>query len=343
MRRSTLTIAIALSVSSSATAQVESCTEEAGSCFEPHATPGCEQPDCCEFICIEAGVPECCGIAWDQFCADLAAKFCEPPACPSEGSCFEAHDTPGCNDETCCSFVCDYDGFCCGLIWDALCAQEAQALCDDAPVSLSQPVGAVLELEPCVERTNDGCNLATPAFESLACGDVLFGTAFGQAPRDTDWFELEGSSAREVTLSVVAEFPVQLLILHGECFSELVTAAWTNAEAGASASISGCVPAGPVYAFVSTGTDARQIYSGIPCEDDPEADPGFYGNHYILSTSCRGCGGGVFGDLNDDGVVDGADLGLLLGNWDGPGLGDLDGDGVVTGGDLGLLLGAWTV
>ncbi|HMN96373.1 MAG TPA: DUF1929 domain-containing protein [Phycisphaerales bacterium] len=52
---------------------------------------------------------------------------------------------------------------------------------------------------------------------------------------------------------------------------------------------------------------------------------------------------GVVGDLNGDGTVNGADLGVLLGNW-GPGatLGDLDGDGDVDGADLGLLLGAWT-
>jgi YVTN family beta-propeller protein len=42
-----------------------------------------------------------------------------------------------------------------------------------------------------------------------------------------------------------------------------------------------------------------------------------------------------------DGVVNGADLGLLLSNWGIPGAGDLNGDGVVNGVDLGLLLGAW--
>jgi hypothetical protein len=50
------------------------------------------------------------------------------------------------------------------------------------------------------------------------------------------------------------------------------------------------------------------------------------------------------GDLNGDGVVDGADLGLLLGAW-GPCpsgcLADLNGDGTVDGADLGLLLGNW--
>jgi hypothetical protein len=47
------------------------------------------------------------------------------------------------------------------------------------------------------------------------------------------------------------------------------------------------------------------------------------------------------GDLNDDHVVSGADLGLLLGNWGGSGVGDLDGNGVVDAADLSTILGAW--
>ena len=46
-------------------------------------------------------------------------------------------------------------------------------------------------------------------------------------------------------------------------------------------------------------------------------------------------------DLNGDGVVDGADLGILLNNWGGSGAGDVDGSGTVDGADLALILGAW--
>ncbi|MFG0258320.1 MAG: hypothetical protein ACF8GE_10500 [Phycisphaerales bacterium JB043] len=46
-------------------------------------------------------------------------------------------------------------------------------------------------------------------------------------------------------------------------------------------------------------------------------------------------------DLNDDGFVNGADLGLFLGNWGNPGVTDLDGDGTTNGADLGLFLGTW--
>jgi hypothetical protein len=45
-------------------------------------------------------------------------------------------------------------------------------------------------------------------------------------------------------------------------------------------------------------------------------------------------------DLNDDGVVNGIDLGILIGSWGDP-VGDLDGDGTTNGIDLGILLGAW--
>ena len=47
------------------------------------------------------------------------------------------------------------------------------------------------------------------------------------------------------------------------------------------------------------------------------------------------------GDLNGDRIVNGSDLGILLGQWEQVGPGDLDGNGVVDGADLGIMLGAW--
>ncbi len=54
--------------------------------------------------------------------------------------------------------------------------------------------------------------------------------------------------------------------------------------------------------------------------------------------------GGTPEDLNNDGFVDGLDLGILLGNFDQattPDGGELDGNAPVDGLDLGILLGAW--
>lgn len=54
------------------------------------------------------------------------------------------------------------------------------------------------------------------------------------------------------------------------------------------------------------------------------------------------CGGAC--DLNYDGVVDGADLGMLLATWGGTwSAADFDRNGTIDGGDLGMLLGAWGV
>ncbi len=51
----------------------------------------------------------------------------------------------------------------------------------------------------------------------------------------------------------------------------------------------------------------------------------------------------VLGDLNGDGEVDGADLGLLLAAWESSEeAADLNNDGTVDGADLGLLLANWT-
>ncbi len=51
----------------------------------------------------------------------------------------------------------------------------------------------------------------------------------------------------------------------------------------------------------------------------------------------------LVGDINGDGMVNGADLGLLLSAWGSSDpAADLSGDGLVNGADLGLLLGNWT-
>ncbi len=47
-------------------------------------------------------------------------------------------------------------------------------------------------------------------------------------------------------------------------------------------------------------------------------------------------------DIDCNGSVDGADLGMLLSNWGGTGSGDVDDSGAVDGADLGTVLSAWT-
>lgn len=76
---------------------------------------------------------------------------------------------------------------------------------------------------------------------------------------------------------------------------------------------------------------------GLTPPDDDQIEWGS-GAYVAVGTPNRS----VFGDLNGDGIVDGADLGIMLGAWGtGDPLADLDGNGAVDGADLGLLLGAW--
>ena len=74
------------------------------------------------------------------------------------------------------------------------------------------------------------------------------------------------------------------------------------------------------------------------------ASIGFPNNHWFVELSGDfGCEDGIVGDLNNDGVVDGADLAILLSAWGtADPIADLNGDGVVDGADLSIMLGNWT-
>ena len=48
------------------------------------------------------------------------------------------------------------------------------------------------------------------------------------------------------------------------------------------------------------------------------------------------------GDANNDHIVNGADIGVVIGNWNTAGpTGDLNNDGIVNGADLGIVIGNW--
>ena len=61
-----------------------------------------------------------------------------------------------------------------------------------------------------------------------------------------------------------------------------------------------------------------------------------------VALEVKAFGVGIEGDFNGDGLVNGADLGLLVGAWGTAGPGDFNGDGTVDSADLGLLLALWS-
>jgi len=107
---------------------------------------------------------------------------------------------------------------------------------------------------------------------------------------------------------------------------------------------------------VGLGAEAGAIHLQI----DTDIAPGAYGAALTITCSdedIQGAATSLIGalvtviieqggdpaDLNGDGVVDGADLGMLLASWGACDAcpADLSGDGVVDGADLGVLLAAW--
>ena len=43
----------------------------------------------------------------------------------SAGNCDEINENPGCNDEDCCTQICEIDPYCCVVVWDATCRNKA--------------------------------------------------------------------------------------------------------------------------------------------------------------------------------------------------------------------------
>ena len=93
-------------------------------------------------------------------------------------------------------------------------------------------------------------------------------------------------------------------------------------------------PANPACpAATGSNYDTVDIFVGVP---SAAADA-------TAEFDCvRPCPAACPGDVNGDGMVNGGDLGAVLGAWGTTWpAGDLDGNGVIDGGDLGALLGDW--
>jgi cysteine-rich repeat protein len=112
------------------TGSFPACAAGAGSCASENGSPGCEDVECCNLICIED--PYCCVDTWDGQCVDEAFVPCRFACGGISGGCFTANTVPGCSDVTCCEAVCDIDDFCCDVTWDENCAAIAQNEAADA-------------------------------------------------------------------------------------------------------------------------------------------------------------------------------------------------------------------
>ncbi len=251
------------------------------------------------------------------------------PTCDSPGalSCCTEHPgdrAPFCSDETCCQLICGIDAYCCAIHWDQICADYANRFCavcgsDDGP------------------SPSDFCptDLVLPVGGSVPVNNVEANTSYtGQSCVDVE-------SSRDVYIGFVATIASIYTFdtCEGESTTEFDTVieAWTACPSAGGALLAcnddfdqECLP---LRSSISVSLSAGQrIVLRVAGYGDS------FGTAILRSAQVQ-----EPGDLNADGIVNGADLGILLTGWGGgSGVGDLNGDGTIDGADLGILLTSWT-
>ena len=105
-------------------------------------------------------------------CADDCTGY-DTSMCTGASDCCESNGTPGCDDPTCSTAVCDQDSFCCDTTWDGLCANLANGFCDVCMGGMG---------DCCSANGSQGC-------DDIACVADLCGAggAGETACCDTDW------------------------------------------------------------------------------------------------------------------------------------------------------------
>jgi hypothetical protein len=148
--------------------------------------PGCDT--CAATVCAQD--PFCCESGWDSLCVIEAQDFCgltcdscgdglcEPgedcSSCPQDcGACPSCeHDLcqagapldPQCDQ--CAGAVCEQDPFCCEVLWDRLCVQQAESACGLQCEGCSHELCNVGEA---LDASCDSCTAAVCDFDPYCC------------------------------------------------------------------------------------------------------------------------------------------------------------------------------
>ncbi|MDG1361638.1 MAG: PHB depolymerase family esterase [Phycisphaerales bacterium] len=217
----------------------------------------------------------------------------------------------------------DVPSFATNAIWEFVSAYELDGL---------------IECDPVEPPANDDCGTAAEILE----GETPFSTigasgsgipsslncSSGNGPQvDTDvWFRFIAPCTGTFTISTCdAGFDSRIDIFDGTggCPSPGATPyACGDDECGDDASVSSLALEGQVL-LVRVGSPDGSVGDGV------------------LQVECEPLNPPNPADLNGDGVVDAADLGLLIAAW-GTAKADLDGDGTTDSADIGILLVAWS-
>jgi hypothetical protein len=238
-----------------------------GSCFFAHATPGCDDGQCCQRVC--ALDPYCCNTQWDAFCVQEAQDLC---GCGTDlvGPCDQTGPRPGCDDPVCCEVVCAFQPACCTTAWDPQCVILANLLCNADPGDECLSALPVTEGDhPLTTADNGGLNP-----DDSSCG--------GYDPID-EWYAYTASCTGPATASICGfndlfgnQSRTFTLSVFSDCLGNELVCSDTDPACGIlgetrSATVTWNVVAGQTY----------YVRVGSPTD---ETGPG------TLRISCNGCG-----------------------------------------------------
>ncbi len=313
--------------------------------FDPNELPelfvACNEDGPCKFftslltVALDAGTTYLVrlgGFGFETGSGTISFEFVPDAAScgePDAGTCCEAQAGPFCAEGDCCEAVCAIDPACCDELWDASCADLAFTACTPlcgTPPANDECEGAI----PLVLGANfvENVNASTGPIQPPAeqC------TFFGSSTINNDvWFTYTSACDGPVILSFCpgnggsATFDTKLAVWSGPDCDNLSIVGCNDDTCGTRSEVLFDAVCGEVY-LIQFGAWASQ---------------GQGTGELVLSCAGDSCDNPA--DINGDGVVDGADLTILLAAWGTDNaLSDLNGDGIVDGADLTILLAAWS-
>ncbi len=300
---------------------------DAGNCFAAHAGHSCLDFDCCRGVCFLD--PTCCTESWDASCVQAALTN---PDCagtcgaPGTGACDQPHQTPSCNDPECCALVCRVDPGCCEFSWDFSCVKNATYWCSEAFC------GAPF-LPPCQFFH------ARPFCSDASCCERV--CAVQPTCCQTEWDQSCAQSASVLCPTCGSPGAGSCTEVHAGPFCSNESCCFQACSIDPTC-CSDSWDQGCVDIAVASRCDNLLCRNVVCFLHSPDCC------NFTWDSACDGlaadyCPGPCRADLDRNGRVDGADLGIMLSAWgfDENFVADQDYDAFVDGNDLGLLLGAW--
>lgn len=140
-------------------------------------------------------------------------------------------------------------------------------ICVFNPCAVTPPVGYVAETETCGADANGGCNMVTPAYQDITCGQSVLGTMWADTSiRDTDWYRFTVTSATTATWTASGELPFAIALLDiSNCATPTVLSnggSLTTGTGCTTVSASAVLSPGTYVAFVAPNDYNYYVCSG---------------------------------------------------------------------------------